>query len=149
MQIFNLYGLIIMVIMLIPNAVYARKQKDGFENLWVNKVVETFEQIGRFGCFGLMVINIPTTCFGFWFENGLIVYLIINGILLSAYCLIWYVCFYKNSIFRTLALSILPSMLFLFSGIMIRSVLLIAAAVIFAPCHILISYKNTKKALTK
>ena len=59
-------------------------------------------------------------------------------------CIIWIVCFQKNTIFRALALSILPSVLFLFSGIMSRSVLLILSAVIFAPCHILISYKNAK-----
>ena len=41
-------------------------------------------------------------------------------------------------------LSIIPSMLFLFSGIMSRSVLLIIASVLFAPSHIVISYKNVK-----
>ena len=35
-------------------------------------------------------------------------------------------------------------MLFLFSGIMSRSVLLIIASVLFAPSHIMISYKNVK-----
>lgn len=53
-------------------------------------------------------------------------------------------CFKKNSVFRALALSIIPSMLFLFSGIMSRSVLLIIASVLFAPSHIVISYKNVK-----
>ena len=38
----------------------------------------------------------------------------------------------------------IPSMLFLFSGIMSRSVLLIIASVLFAPSHIMISYKNVK-----
>ena len=52
--------------------------------------------------------------------------------------------FKKNSVFRALALSIIHSMLFLFSGIMSRSVLLIIASVLFAPSHIVISYKNVK-----
>ncbi|HKM35158.1 MAG TPA: hypothetical protein VJY54_10505 [Lachnospiraceae bacterium] len=47
-----------------------------------------------------------------------------------------------NSVFRALALSVLPSLLFLFCGIMSRTILLIVAAVLFAPCHILLSYKN-------
>ena len=34
---------------------------------------------------------------------------------------------------------------FLFSGIMSRSILLMMAAVLFAPCHILISYKNATR----
>ena len=60
------------------------------------------------------------------------------------YCAIWIICFKKNSVFRALALSIIPSMLFLFSGIMSRSVLLIIASALFAPSHIVISYKNVK-----
>ena len=58
--------------------------------------------------------------------------------------MIWVVCFRKNTVFKALALSIIPSVVFLFSGIMCRSVLLILSAVLFAPTHILISYKNAK-----
>lgn len=66
------------------------------------------------------------------------------GLLAALYCLIWIVCFRKSSVFRALALSIIPSLLFLLSGIMSRSILLTIAAVIFAPSHILLSYKNAK-----
>lgn len=129
---------------MIPNIVFAIKCKDGFENKWNNKAVEILEQIGRFGCFGFMIINIPGTWFGWWSDEAFAIYLIINAILVLIYCTIWIVCFRKNSVFRALSLSIIPSVIFLFSGIMCRSVLLIASAVIFAPCHIMISYKNTK-----
>lgn len=142
MEWFNLYGLIIIVAIMVPNIIYGIKCKDGFENLWSNKIVETFEQIGRYGCFALMIINIPHTWFGFWSNEAFAIYLIVNVILTVAYCTIWAICFYKNNVFRALALSILPSAIFLFSGIMSRSILLIVAALIFAPCHILISYKN-------
>ena len=71
-------------------------------------------------------------------------YLIVDTILVMLYCAIWIICFKKNSVFRALALSIIHSMLFLFSGIMSRSVLLIIASVLFAPSHIVISYKNVK-----
>ena len=40
--------------------------------------------------------------------------------------------------------AIILSILFLLSGIMSRSVLLIIASVLFAPSHIVISYKNVK-----
>lgn len=129
---------------MIPNVVFAIKCKDGFENKWNNKLVETAEQIGRFGCFGFMIINIPGTWYGWWSDEAFAVYLIADVILVLAYCVIWIVCFRKNSIFKALALSIIPSVLFLFSGIMSRSVLLIISAVIFAPSHIAISYKNAK-----
>ena len=104
--------------------------------------MEEIEQIGRFGCFGFMIFWIPGTYFGFWSDEGFALYLIVDTILVVLYCLIWIICFRKNSIFRALALSILPAILFLFSGIMSRSILLLIAAVLFAPSHVLLSYKN-------
>lgn len=139
---FNIYGLIIMIVIMIPNAFYSMKCKDGFESLWENKVIYLLEQIGRFGCFGLMVFNIPFTWFGFWFETALYVYIGVNALLLLFYCLIWIICFSKNTVFRALTLSIIPSVIFLFSGIMLLNIPLIVMAVVFAPCHITISYKN-------
>lgn len=140
----NIFGLVFMAIIMIPNAIFAFKCKDGFENKWENKAVEMLEQIGRYGCFVFMVINIPKTWFGWASDEAFALYLIVDAVLIIAYCVIWAVCFKKNSIFRALSLSMIPSVIFLFSGIMSRSVLLMISAVIFAPCHILISYKNAK-----
>ena len=139
---FNLFGLVFVAVIMIPNIIFAIKCKDGFENKWQNKAVETLEQIGRFGCFGTMAINIPFTVFGFPSDEAFAVYLIGDAVLAAAYCLIWAICFRKSSVFRALALSIIPSVLFLFSGMMSGSVLLIVFSLIFAPCHILLSYKN-------
>lgn len=144
MQWLNVFGLVFVAVIMIPNIIFAIKCKDGFENKWNNKLVEILEQIGRFGCFGFMIINIPGTCSGWQSDEAFAVYLIADTILVLLYCLIWAVCFKKNDMFRALALSIIPSVLFLFSGIMSRSILLIVSAVIFAPCHIVISYKNAK-----
>lgn len=140
----NLFGLVFMIVIMIPNIVFAIKCKDGFENKQENRFVEVLEQTGRYGCFLFMVINIPKTWFGFWSDGAFALYLIADTVLILAYCVIWAVCFKKNSLFRALSLSIIPSVIFLFSGIMSRSVLLIISAVIFAPCHILISYKNAR-----
>ena len=129
---------------MIPNIIYALKCKNGFENKRHNKAVETVEQIGRFGCSGFMIINIPGTWFGWWSDEAFAIYLVIDIFLIVLYCLIWIICFRKNSIFKALALSVIPSVIFLFSGIMSRSVLLIVSSLLFAPAHILISYKNTK-----
>lgn len=140
----NIFGLVFMVIIMIPNVIFALKCKDGFENRWKNKAVEVLEQIGRYGCFAFMVINIPKTWFGWASDEAFALYLIVDAVLVTAYCVIWAVCFKKNSVFRALSLSIIPSVIFLFSGIMSRSVLLMISALIFAPCHILISYKNAR-----
>lgn len=144
MEWFNIFGLVFIIIIMIPNIIFAIKCKDGFENKWHNKAVEILEQVGRFGCFGFMIINIPGTWFGWWSDEAFAVYLIVNAILVLIYCAIWVVCFRQNNMVKALTLSIIPSVIFLFSGIMCRSILLIVSAVIFAPCHIMISYKNTK-----
>ena len=144
MEWINIFGLVFIAIIMIPNIVFAIKCKDGFENKWNNKSVEIVEQVGRFGCFGFMVINIPGTWFGWWSDNAFSIYLIVNMVLIIFYCGIWMICFRKNTVFRALALSIIPSVIFLFSGIMSRSILLIITSLLFAPAHILISYKNAK-----
>ena len=144
MEWINIFGAVFITVIMVPNIIYALKCKDGFENKWNNRGVEIIEQIGRFGCFGFMIINIPGTWFGWWSDEAFAVYLIVNSVLIITYCVIWIICFRKNTIFRALALSVIPSVIFIFSGVMSRSILLIVASLIFAPTHILISYKNAK-----
>lgn len=144
MEWFNIFGLIFTSVIMVPNIVFEIKCKDGFENKWENKYVEIIEQVGRFGCFGFMIFNIPGTYFGWRSDEAFALYLIVDVVLVMFYCIIWIICFKRSSIFRALALSIIPSILFLFSGIMSRSVLLIITSLLFAPSHIFISYKNAK-----
>lgn len=141
---FNWIGLIYVAVIMVPNIVFAVKCKDGFNNSWKNKAVEIIEQIGRFGCMGFMIFNIPNTWFGFWFDEAFAVYVAINSVLVGAYCIIWIICWKKNNMFKALSLSIIPATIFLFSAIMLRSILLGVTALLFAPTHILISYKNAK-----
>lgn len=140
---FNVFGLVFIVVIMIPNIIFAIKCKGGFENKWNNKAIEIMEQVGRFGCLGLMIFNVPGTWFGWWSNEAFAIYLIIDTFLI-ALCVIWVICWKKNNVFRALALSIIPSVVFLFSGVMSRSTLLIFATILFAPTHILISYKNAK-----
>ena len=144
MEWIDIFGVIFIVIIMIPNIIYVLKTKGGFENKWNNKLVEIIEQIGRFGCFGFMIVNIPGTWFGWWSDEAFVIYLIVNIILIALYCAIWFFCFRRDTVFKAVSLSVIPSVIFLFSGIMSRSILLIIASVLFAPAHILISYKNVK-----
>lgn len=138
----NPFGLIFMAVIMIPNLLFMRKHPEGFENAWRCRFVEVLEQISRFGCFAAMIFNVPGSSFGFFSDEAFALYLIVDAALTILYCGVWAVCFRKNSLFRALSLSILPSALFLFSGIVSRSTLLTLFALIFAPCHILISCKN-------
>ena len=141
---FNFFWLIFVAIIMIPNIIFAMKCSSGFENRWSCKYAELIEQVERFGCFGFMIINIPGTYFGWWSDRAFAIYLIVDVLLVMIYCLIWIICFKKSSVFRAVALSVIPSVLFIFSGIMTRSVLLIIASILFVPSHIWISYKNAK-----
>lgn len=142
---FNYYGLIIMAIIMIPNIVYAVKHKNNNSNTYHNKAVEVMEQIGRYACFVLMIFNIPYTYFDFWFEYALVVYLSVNGGLCLAYLIFWVICWKRNDKLKALSLSVLPSCIFLFSGIMLASIPLIAFSILFGANHILISYKNADR----
>ena len=139
---FNVFGLIFITVIMIPNIVFAVKCKDKFENKYKNRVAEVIEQIGRYGCFMFMIFNIPGTWLGFWSDESFAVYLIVDAALIVAYCAIWIICKNGCASFRALSLSLIPSAVFLFSGIMERSLLLTVSALLFAPTHVLISYKN-------
>ena len=127
---------------MIPNIIYAAKHPEGFANKWNCKTVELIEQIGRYGCFALMIFNIPGIWFGWWSDEAFAFYLIINTVLVILYCLTWMIDFKKQLLLRAVLLSVLPSLVFLFSAVMSRSVLLGLSALLFAPAHILISCKN-------
>ncbi|MEE1048534.1 MAG: hypothetical protein U0M60_14085 [Clostridia bacterium] len=142
MEWFNVFGLVFIAVIMIPNIIFAVKHKDAFENRNQNKAIEFIEQIGRFGCFGFMIFNIPSTWFGWWSDELFSIYLLVDALLIVLYLTLWIVCWSKNNVFRALALSIIPSVIFLFSGIMCRSLLLIISSLLFAPTHIFISYKN-------
>ena len=138
----NFPGLIFLIIIMVPNIIYAAKCPQGFEGKWKNRIIETLEQIGRFGSFICMAVNIPGTVLGFESSVSFWFCVIFGAVLVTSYCIIWYFWFWKNTLFRALSLSIIPSVLFIFCGIMSRSILLTVFSAIFAPCHILISVKN-------
>lgn len=139
---FNYYGLVFIVIIMIPNIIYAAKNKSGGTTSYKNKVAEVLEQISRYACIALMVFNLPNTWKGYYFPYAESIYIIVNSILVITYCLAWIVLWKKSGIVKALMLSILPSVVFIFSGIMIVSLPLMIVAVIFAVTHILISIKN-------
>lgn len=141
---FNYYGLIAIAIILIPNIVSAIIDKDSFKNKYNNRAIVILEQIGRYGCMVFMVFQIPYTYFDFWFNHAFIVYLSVNGALLVLYLLGWMIFGKGRSTIKMLWLSVIPTVLFLFSGIMLLSIPLMLFAVLFGIGHITISYENRK-----
>ena len=139
---FNYYGLAIVAILMLPNIVFAATHRDGFLNAYRNKAAEILEQVGRYACLIFMVFNVPYLYCDLWFEHALIVYLSVNGGLLAAYLVFWIVFWSRDGKLKALSLSILPTLLFLFCGVMLLHIPLLLFSVPFAVNHILISYQN-------
>jgi hypothetical protein len=60
----NVFGAVIVVLLLIPNIVYAIKNK-GEKNLCANRFMNVVEQIGRYACIVLMWLPLLVWKFGF------------------------------------------------------------------------------------
>ena len=137
----NVFGAIIVVLMLIPNIVYAIKNK-GEKNLCTNRFMNAVEQIGRYACIILMWLPLLVRKFGFKSVFEMILYLAGNGILLAAYWIVYAIYMKHKTPGLALTLAIIPSCIFLLSGILLRHWLLVGFAVLFAAGHIYVTKKN-------
>lgn len=139
---FNYYGLIFVAVLLIPNIIYMVKVKDGEPCAYKNKAAEILEQISRYACMVLMVFNIPYTWIGFYTPFSDVLYIVINSVLALAYCIMWAIFWKKSGIVKSLLLSVIPSIIFVFSGILLGNIPLAVFAIIFAVTHVMISIKS-------
>lgn len=137
----NLFGFIIVVIMLIPNIIYGIKFK-GLENKCTNKAMNIIEQVGRYGSMALMVLPLFVWEFGFSSVFMMFVYLLGNGILLFTYLLVWVFYFKKQTMGKAMILAIAPTCIFFLSGVTLYHWALVVAAVIFGVGHIYVTYQN-------
>ena len=137
----NVFGLIFVVLLLIPNVVYAIKNKNQ-KNKCSNRLMNILEQIGRYACMFLMVFNIGIAEFGFGSAGTFLVYIIGNIILMAVYWIIWILYFKQQSFGKQIALAVIPALLFLLSGITMRHYLLIVFAVVFGVSHVYVTSKN-------
>ena len=84
----------------------------------------------------------PFWSWGGWFPGGEALSLPISAVLAALYCLGWIIFWREDSLRKSLALSILPSLLFLERGILTGNWALTLFALLFAPCHIALSARN-------
>ena len=137
----NVFGAIIVTLMLIPNIVYAIKNKNE-KNLCTNRFMNIIEQIGRYSCIVLMWFPLIVWKFGFASVLEMMLYMGCNGMLLVAYWISFAVYMNRKTMRLALVLAILPACIFLLSGILLRHWLLVSAAVLFAVGHIYVTYMN-------
>ena len=168
----NLFGLITVLLILLPNIVYAVKCP-GEKNLCTNRLLNVLEQIGRYGAMLFLIVYVgPADGFGFGSVFGLLCYGFGNICLILAYWCTWAAYFKAlgvfakkrskggvTSVFVTgveavtkiiglkYTLAILPAMLFFLDGITLWNVPLIVCAVIFAVGHIGVTRQNIKNSV--
>ena len=137
----SVFGAVIVILMLIPNIIYAIKNRNG-KNLCTSRFMNAVEQIGRYACIILMWLTLLVRKFGFASVFEMILYFSGNGVLLAAYWFVFARYLKEKSVKRALVLEFLPACIFLFSGILLRHWLLVSFAVLFAVGHIYVTYKN-------
>lgn len=161
----NIFGLSIIALLLIPNIIYAIKNKGG-KNLCENRCMNVLEQIGRHGSMLFMVVCLRDGGYGFSSVALFLVYVFGNLLFLIAYWTVWGIYFYttrtevtgwvegsastfiagkhkgKNAGVLKMSLAVLPSCLFLLSGITLGYVPLVVSAILFAIGHIYVTYIN-------
>ena len=137
----NIFGAIIVILMLIPNIVYAIKNKNE-KKPCPNRFMNIIEQIGRYACIVLMWLPLAVWKFGFASVFEMVLYMACNGMLLTAYWISFAVYMKRRSVPLALVLAILPACIFLLSGILLRHWLLVGFAVLFAVGHIYVTLKN-------
>ena len=139
----NLFGGIIVLLMLIPNIVYALKNRDE-RNLCTNRLMNIVEQFGRYGCIVLMWFPLLVWRFGFRSVPEMLLYFLGNGALLAAYWSVFIRYMKERTAKRALILAILPACIFLLSGLLLRHWLLVGFALLFAVGHIFVTMVNAK-----
>ena len=139
----NLFGAAIVISILIPNIIYAIKYK-GEKNLCDNRFMNVIEQIGRYACITLMWLPLMVWKFGFLSVTEMLLYTAGNISLVAAYQIVFALYMKKRNTRRALILAILPSCVFLLSGLLLRHWLLAVFALLFAIAHIYVTLKNVK-----
>ncbi len=137
----NVFGTIIVVLMLVPNVVYALKNR-GEENRCTNRWMNLLEQIGRYGCIAFMWFPLLVGKFSFRSVPEMTLYLGGNGALLAVYWFVYARYLRERTRRRALTLAVVPACIFLMSGLLLRHWLLVVFALFFAVGHIYVTTQN-------
>ena len=140
-SVLNLLGAFLLLLLLLPNLWYARRGPHPPERC-TSKILHITEQVGRYACMLLLVLPLGIGEFGFPSVFAFLLYLFGNGALLLSYWLCWLWYFQKPSCGKAVALALLPTGIFLLSGITLRHPLLLLAAVVFGISHLCITLQN-------
>ena len=137
----SIYGIIAVFVLLLPGIVSARGGSRG-SYPYPKTHLAVFSRIGSFGSIFFMIFGIPGTYLGPWFPFAAELYLILSALLLLAYIAAWLLTAERDTLGRAIALSVLPSAVYLSSGILLLSLPLIVSATLYAAGYIPLCIRN-------
>ena len=137
--IFNLWMAGIVVLLLIPNLIYALRHRGGGISSG-NRAINILEQIGRFGCMFFMVVplGVKGGGLGFYSVEAFIIWAFGTVLLLLAYYVCWAFFAWRPGRRLALALAVIPCGIFLLSAILLHHWVLAIFAGLFTGAHLYI-----------
>lgn len=139
----NGWGATIVIIMLIPNIIFTIRNPH-LENKCENVLMNTIEQVGRYTSMALMIVPVLVWKFSFRSVPEMIFYVIVTSVVLLLYMVVWFFYFNSHSKNKAITLALLPTMIFIISGILLRHWLLMIAGILFGIGHIYVTLQNSK-----
>ena len=145
--VFNLWTAGIIVLLLVPNLIYALRHKGGGISSG-NRAINILEQTGRFGSMIFMVVPLGVRGgeFGFYSWEELIIWAAGIDLLLLAYYVCWAFFARRPGRRLALALAVIPCGVFLLSAVLLRHWVLAVFAGIFTGTHLYIVRHNGPQA---
>ncbi len=140
----NGWGATIVIIMLIPNIIFVIGNSH-LENKCENVIMNTIEQIGRYTSMAFMVVPILVWEFRFKSFLEMICYVMVTSVLLLLYLVVWFFYSKSHSKNKAVILALLPTMIFVISGILLRYWLLMSTGILFGAGHIYVTLQNNKR----
>ncbi len=138
----NWINMAAVVWLVLINVIVARK---GLSDSYNNKhsIVNILEQIGRYGCMVLMILPVFTSGweFGFGSVVEMLIWISLTILLLAIYSFFW-VKKANGNVFVFYGLALVPTVLFLLNGIILRHPALVVASLVFGVFHFLIVKEN-------
>ena len=132
----NFYGCFFIALAMIPDVISDVMRPDHGHKGRLFDPIALLERVSHFACLVFMILQISDFCLGWWSDEAFAAYLVISTAIAVFYLLAWILYAKKHTRFWALAHAAAQGALFLFGGIMSRSLFLILSAFLFIPCHI-------------
>lgn len=137
----NTFNAIFLLAILLPNLLWGKSARRDCHG--VPKIIFLMENLGRYGCMILMVLPLFVGEFGYPCAGVMVISLGLNVLCLVLYYIFWIAYQKEKTQFQAVMLAVLPTLVFLISGISLDHWALTGAALVFGICHIFITCRAT------